>query len=152
MGVGGLSRQKSFGRKFNEMIIATQINHNYTKQEILEMYLNQVNYGSGAYGVEAAAEVYFNKHAKQLDLAQCALIAGLPNRPADFNPYKSKTPPKPSGSGCWTKCWTRSISRPLSTAGGRRADPAGAGQSALAGQPDFPCSVFRQLCRGPASP
>ena len=90
MGVEGLSRQKSFGRKFNELIIATQINHNYTKQEILEMYLNQVNYGSGAYGVEAAAEVYFNKHAKQLDLAQCALLAGLPNRPADFNPYKSK--------------------------------------------------------------
>ena len=94
MGVGGLSRQKSFGRKFNEMIIATQINHNYTKQEILEMYLNQVNYGSGAYGVEAAAEVYFNKHAKQLDLAQCALLAGLPNRPADFNPYKSKNAAK----------------------------------------------------------
>ena len=90
MGVEGLSRQKSFGRKFNELIIATQINHNYTKQEILEMYLNQVNYGSGAYGVEAAAEVYFNKHAKQLDLAQCALLAGLPNRPADFNPYKNK--------------------------------------------------------------
>ena len=90
MGVGGLTRQKSFVRKFNEMIIASQINNSYTKQQILEMYLNQVNYGSGAYGVEAAAEVYFNKHAKQLDLAQCALIAGLPNRPADFNPYKSK--------------------------------------------------------------
>ncbi len=90
MGVGGLTRQKSFGRKFNEMIIASQINNSYTKQQILEMYLNQVNYGSGAYGVEAAAEVYFNKHAKQLDLAQCALIAGLPNRPAEFNPYKSK--------------------------------------------------------------
>ncbi len=90
IGVGGLTRQKSYGRKFNELIIATQINHNYTKQEILEDYLNQVNYGSGAYGVEAAAEVYFNKHAKQLDLAQCALLAGLPNRPAEFNPYKSK--------------------------------------------------------------
>lgn len=90
MGVGGLTRQKSYGRKFNEMIIASQINNSYTKQQILEMYLNQVNYGSGAYGVEAAAEVYFNKHANQLDLAQCALLAGLPNRPADFNPYKSK--------------------------------------------------------------
>jgi 1A family penicillin-binding protein len=89
MGVEGLTRQKSFGRKFNELIIASQINKSYTKQQILEMYLNQVNYGSGAYGVEAAAEVYFNKHAKQLDLAQCALLAGLPNRPTDFNPYKS---------------------------------------------------------------
>ena len=90
MGVEGLTRQKSYGRKFNELIIASQINNSYTKQQILEMYLNQVNYGSGAYGVEAAAEVYFNKHAKQLDLAQCALLAGLPNRPNDFSPYKSK--------------------------------------------------------------
>ncbi len=89
MGVGGLTRQKSFGRKFNELIIASQINKGYTKQQILEMYLNQVNYGSGAYGVEAAAEVYFNKHARQLDLAQCALLAGLPNRPADLSPYKN---------------------------------------------------------------
>ncbi|MGI4790356.1 MAG: transglycosylase domain-containing protein [Janthinobacterium lividum] len=94
MGVEGLTRQKSYGRKFNELIIASQINNSYTKQQILEMYLNQVNYGSGAYGVEAAAEVYFNKHAKQLDLAQCALLAGLPNRPADFSPYKSLTAAK----------------------------------------------------------
>ena len=89
MGVGGLTRQKSYSRKFNELIIARQITNNYTKQQILEKYLNQVNYGSGAYGVEAAAEVYFDKHAKQLDLAQCALLAGLPNRPNDFSPYKS---------------------------------------------------------------
>ena len=88
MGVEGLTRQKSIGRKFNELIIASQIENSYTKQDILAMYLNQVNYGSGAYGVEAAAEVYFNKHVKQLDLAQCALLAGLPNRPNDFTPYK----------------------------------------------------------------
>jgi len=87
LGVEGLTRQKSAGRKFNELIIATQIERRYTKQEILAMYLNQINYGSGAYGVEAAAEVYFNKHVKQLDLAQCALLAGLPNRPNDFSPY-----------------------------------------------------------------
>lgn len=87
LGVGGLTRQKSAGRKVNELIIATQIENSYTKQDILEKYLNQINYGSGAYGVEAAAEVYFNKHVKQLDLAQCALLAGLPNRPNDFSPY-----------------------------------------------------------------
>ena len=87
LGVGGLTRQKSAGRKFNELIIATQIERSYTKQDILTKYLNQINYGSGAYGVEAAAEVYFNKHVKQLDLAQCALLAGLPNRPNDFSPY-----------------------------------------------------------------
>ena len=87
LGVGGLTRQKSLGRKFNELIIAQQIDNSYTKQDILAKYLNQINYGSGAYGVEAAAEVYFNKHVKQLDLAQCALLAGLPNRPNDFSPY-----------------------------------------------------------------
>ena len=94
LGVEGLTRQKSLGRKFNELIIANQIENGYTKQDILAMYLNQVNYGSGAYGVEAAAEVYFNKHVKQLDLAQCALLAGLPNRPNDFSPYKDKTAAK----------------------------------------------------------
>jgi 1A family penicillin-binding protein len=88
LGVEGLDRRKSAGRKFNELIVAHQIESSYTKQDILTMYLNQVNYGSGAYGVEAAAEVYFNRHVKQLDLAQCALLAGLPNRPNDYNPYK----------------------------------------------------------------
>ncbi len=87
LGVGGLTRQKSVGRKINELIIAQQIENGYTKQDILAKYLNQINYGSGAYGVEAAAEVYFNKHVRQLDLAQCALLAGLPNRPNDFSPY-----------------------------------------------------------------
>ena len=88
MGVEGLDRRKSVGRKFNEWIIAHQIENSYSKPQILAMYLNQVNYGSGAYGVEAAAEVYFNKHVKQLDLAQCALLAGLPNRPTEYTPYK----------------------------------------------------------------
>ena len=88
MGIEGLDRRKSVGRKFNEWIIAHQIENSYSKPEILAMYLNQVNYGSGAYGVEAAAEVYFNKHVKQLDLAQCALLAGLPNRPTEYTPYK----------------------------------------------------------------
>jgi penicillin-binding protein 1A len=88
LGVEGLTRQKSAGRKFNELIIATEIEKSLTKQDILARYLNQINYGSGAYGVEAAAEVYFNKHVKQLNLPQCALLAGLPNRPNEFNPYK----------------------------------------------------------------
>ena len=88
MGIEGLDRRKSIGRKFNEWIVAHQIENSYSKSEILAMYLNQVNYGSGAYGVEAAAEVYFNKHVKQLDLAQCALLAGLPNRPTEYTPYK----------------------------------------------------------------
>ena len=90
MGIEGLGREKTLGRKLHEMLVAAQIEKNYTKQDILEMYLNQVNYGSGAYGVQAAAQTYFGKDVKSLDLAQCALLAGLPNRPRDVSPYKDK--------------------------------------------------------------
>ena len=90
MGVEGLNRKKSIQRKFHEWIVANQIEKKYTKQQILEMYLNQVNYGSGAYGVQAAAQTYFGKDVHDLDLAQCALLAGLPNRPAFYSPYKDK--------------------------------------------------------------
>ncbi len=90
MGIEGLGREKTVGRKLHEMLVAAQIEKNYTKQDILEMYLNQVNYGSGAYGVQAAAQTYFGKDVKALDLAQCALLAGLPNRPRDVSPYKDK--------------------------------------------------------------
>lgn len=90
MGVEGLTREKSIQRKFHEWVVANQIEKSYTKQQILEMYLNQVSYGQGAYGVQAAAQTYFGKDVQNLDLAQCALLAGLPNRPAVFNPYKDK--------------------------------------------------------------
>ena len=90
LGAGGLTREKSFQRKLNEWVIANQIEKTYTKDQILEMYLNDVYYGSGSYGVEAASETYFGKPVDKLDLAQCALLAGLPNRPYTFDPYKYK--------------------------------------------------------------
>lgn len=90
MKVDGLTRVKTVQRKLKEWIVANQIEKNYTKQDILWMYLNYVNYGSGAYGVQAAAQTYFGKDISKLDLAQCALLAGLPNRPSDLNPYHSK--------------------------------------------------------------
>lgn len=90
MGVEGLTREKSVQRKLHEWIVATQIEKSYTKSQILEMYLNQVAYGQNAFGVQAAAKTYFGKDVDKLDLAQCALLAGLPNRPAVFNPYKDK--------------------------------------------------------------
>lgn len=90
MGVEGLTREKSVQRKMHEWIVATQIEKSYTKPQILEMYLNQVNYGQNAFGVQAAAQTYFGKDVNKLDLAQCALLAGLPNRPTVFNPYKDK--------------------------------------------------------------
>ncbi|MBV9849541.1 MAG: PBP1A family penicillin-binding protein [Armatimonadetes bacterium] len=90
MQVEGLTREKSIKRKLKEWIVANQIEKNYTKQDILWMYLNDVNYGSGAFGVEAAAKTYFGKDVSKLDLSQCALLAGLPNRPSEYSPYKNK--------------------------------------------------------------
>jgi penicillin-binding protein 1A len=93
LGVNGLTKQKTLSRKVHEWIAAVQLERTKSKQEILEMYLNQVNYGSGCFGVEAAAETYFGKHVQDLDLAQCALLAGLPNR-TFYNPYYHKSEAK----------------------------------------------------------
>ena len=90
MQVEGLTREKSINRKLHEWFVANRIEKKYTKQEILAMYLNYINYGSGAFGVQAAAKTYFGKDVSKLDLAQCALLAGLPNRPSEYSPYKSK--------------------------------------------------------------
>ena len=85
-----MDSRKTLLRKAREVLLALKINQQYTKQEILEMYLNQVYYGSGAYGVQAAAGVYFGKPVDKLDLAQCALIAGLPRSPHYYSPYTDK--------------------------------------------------------------
>lgn len=89
LGIGGVTRKKTYIRKIREALLAIQIERNYSKQQILEMYLNQVYYGSGAYGVQAAAQTYFGKSVDKLDLAQCALLAGLPQRPVDYSPYNN---------------------------------------------------------------
>ncbi|HTA16410.1 MAG TPA: PBP1A family penicillin-binding protein, partial [bacterium] len=81
-----LTRERSFSRKIKEMLFAFQIERHFTKQEILEMYLNQVYFGNGAYGVEAAARTYFGKHASELTLSECAMIAGIPRSPNENNP------------------------------------------------------------------
>jgi penicillin-binding protein 1A len=84
-----LNPERSYSRKLKEMILALRIEQRYTKQEILSLYLNQIYFGSGAYGVEAAARIYFGKHAKDLNLAECALLAGLPRTPTYYSPFKS---------------------------------------------------------------
>jgi membrane peptidoglycan carboxypeptidase len=71
-------------RKAREALIALQLDARYSKDEILELYLNSVYYGNGAYGVEAAARVYFGVSAANLDLAQAAFLAGLPQMPAVY--------------------------------------------------------------------
>ncbi len=84
-----LSQEKTFDRKFKELILAYRLEKTIPKNKILEMYLNNVYLGEGAYGVEAASEMYFNKKAKELTLAQCALIAGLPQAPSVYSPYQN---------------------------------------------------------------
>ncbi len=84
-----LTRQRSWIRKLKEAILAWQIDAALTKNEILTIYLNQIYLGNGAYGVEAAARTYFAKHASQLNLAECAMLAGLPQAPSRYNPAKN---------------------------------------------------------------
>lgn len=78
---------KSFDRKIQEAGIAQELTGLYTKDEILEMYLNLLNYGSFTYGPEVAAQVYFGKSAADLTLPEAALLAGIPQRPADLDPF-----------------------------------------------------------------
>jgi penicillin-binding protein 1A len=84
-----LTPERSYSRKLKEMILALRIEQRYTKQEILSLYLNQIYFGSGAYGVESAARIYFGKYAKDLTIAECALLAGLPRTPKYYSPFKS---------------------------------------------------------------
>ena len=81
-----LTREKKFSRKIKEALLALQIERRFTKKEILEMYFNQVYFGNGAYGVEAAARTYFGKHASELSLSECAVLAGIPRSPNHNNP------------------------------------------------------------------
>ena len=82
-----LNDQRTIRRKVQELILTMVVEGIYTKDQILEMYLNQIPYGGTAYGVEAASETYFNKPVKDLDLAESALLAGLPQRPSTYSPF-----------------------------------------------------------------
>lgn len=82
-----LSSEISPIRKTKELILAIQVERAYTKDQILEMYLNEIPYGGTAYGIEAAANLYFGKHANELNLAEASLLAGLPQRPSVYSPY-----------------------------------------------------------------
>ena len=85
-----LSNEKTFSRKIKELQVAAQIEKTISKDKILEMYLNNVYLGSGAYGVKGAAKIYFNKNLNELTLPEMALIAGLPQAPSVYSPYHSK--------------------------------------------------------------
>jgi penicillin-binding protein 1A len=82
-----LTPERSFVRKAKELILASQIERNLTKQQILFLYLNQIYLGHGAYGVQAAAKVYFDKDVSELSIAESAMIAGMPQAPGKFSPH-----------------------------------------------------------------
>lgn len=82
-----LTSEKRYERKIKEAILAYRLENYLTKDEILTIYLNEIYLGSRAYGVEAAARVYFGKHVGELNLAECALLAGLPQAPSRHDPY-----------------------------------------------------------------
>lgn len=86
-----LTDEKTITRKIKEVILALEIEQKYSKDEILGMYLNQIPYGSSAYGVEAAAQTFFGKSAKDLTLPEAALLACLPNAPTYYSPFGSHT-------------------------------------------------------------
>jgi penicillin-binding protein 1A len=82
-----LTQEQTWTRKIKDALLALVIERRYTKQEILEAYLNQIYLGEGAYGVEAASQLYFGKHTKELTLAECALLAGVVRIPEYYSPY-----------------------------------------------------------------
>ncbi|MBN4079831.1 PBP1A family penicillin-binding protein [bacterium AH-315-C08] len=84
-----LSREKTLPRKIKEAILAVRLELVFSKDEILEMYLNQIYYGHGTYGVEAAARTYFGRSVKELTIAECAMIASLPKAPNNYSPYRN---------------------------------------------------------------
>jgi membrane peptidoglycan carboxypeptidase len=82
-----LTNERTLRRKAQELILTVVIESIYSKDQILEMYLNTIPYGGTAYGIEAASETYFGKQAKDLDLAESSLLAGLPQRPSTYSPF-----------------------------------------------------------------
>ena len=84
-----LTPERTIWRKIKEFILAIQIERKYSKDEILQMYLNEAPYGGTSWGVEAAAETYFGKKVSELNLVESAFLAGLPQRPSVYSPYSS---------------------------------------------------------------
>ncbi len=81
-----LNREKTFSRKINEILLAFKIDKNFNKKDILELYLNKIYFGNRAYGVAAAAQIYYGKSLSELTIAEMAMIAGLPQAPSRDNP------------------------------------------------------------------
>lgn len=86
--VSFLSPERTVKRKIQEIILAVQVERRYTKDEILEMYLNNIYLGEGAYGIQAAAQIYFGKDIGKLEIEEAAMLGGLPQAPSAYSPYR----------------------------------------------------------------
>lgn len=84
-----LSHERTLSRKIKEVFLTLKLELLYTKKEILEMYLNQIYFGHGTYGVQSASQLYFGKNVSELNLAECTLLAGIPRRPEYYSPIKN---------------------------------------------------------------
>ncbi|MDR2191865.1 MAG: PBP1A family penicillin-binding protein [Endomicrobium sp.] len=85
-----LTPEKTLKRKIKEALLTIQLEKSYSKDEILQFYINQIYFGSGAYGAQAAAKVYFDKNVEDLNLAECATLAAIPKSPNYYNPFKNE--------------------------------------------------------------
>jgi penicillin-binding protein, 1A family len=83
-----LTQERTFVRKIQEAVLSFEVERRYTKMEILGLYLNQIYFGEGAYGVETAAQLYFGKHAKDLTVNEAAVLASIPKQPIAYNPFR----------------------------------------------------------------
>jgi len=88
-----LTQEQTFKRKIQELILSLQVEHYYSKPEILEMYLNKIYFGQGAYGIQSASQTYFKKDAKDLTLAEAAYLAGIIKSPNYYDPFAEKDTP-----------------------------------------------------------
>lgn len=86
-----LSNERTISRKIKELVLAYRLEKKYSKDEILQLYFNEISYGSTAYGIESASQTYFGKHVQELSLAEAALLASLPKAPTYFSPYGNHT-------------------------------------------------------------
>ncbi|MHB8156417.1 MAG: transglycosylase domain-containing protein [Desulfocucumaceae bacterium] len=89
-----LNSEKTFKRKMQEVILAVQVEHYFSKDEIFEMYLNKIYFGQGAYGIQAASQTYFKRDASKLTLAEAAMLAGIPKSPNYYTPLAAKGTPE----------------------------------------------------------
>ena len=84
-----LTQDRTYSRKFKELILTKKIERTYSKDEILERYLNQIYFGEGAWGIQRAAQIYFGKDVSELTLSESAILAGLIKAPSNLSPVKN---------------------------------------------------------------